>query len=731
MAALCSDRTAHAYLFSGPRGCGKTTSARILARCLNCVHGPTDTPCGECESCTELSATGSGSLDVVEMDAASHGNVEDARALVERASFAPARDRYKIFIVDEAHMVTNQGFNALLKLVEEPPDHVKFIFATTEPEKVIPTIRSRTHHYPFRLVPPEILEHYMAELCAQEDVEVGEGVLPLVVRAGGGSVRDSLSVLDQLIGGSDTASVSYESAVALLGFTDSALLDEAIDAIAAGDGAALFGVVERLIQSGHAPRRFVEDLLQRMRDIVILGLVGRSGADVFTSVPADQLNRMAAQADALGARRASEAADLVNETLSSMVGATSPRLQLELLCARLLVPHDAGGSAGHRDSRAGGGVFPGDPLSRSERQAAQEMAAEARARFSGGRQSAPPAVASASVNPPAQPAAPAPKATPAPQAVPEPSAGVGADSFNTGADWGLPVDMSEAAWPAPPVEPAANGDASGAAAHSGTPVAESETPALTAPASKAGTAGAASDASGSDSASEIRARWSEVIEHLKNSGERSAGTLLGDYAEVGVFEGGELCLHFANENMVGAGRRYAPALAQALTQVLGIEATIRCLAGNTPPPKAEAASEPASSGAVIAEESAPPVNEPAAASAPSVPTPEPPAEPAADYSDYSPFAVLDIPDSGAGEAGAASAQAAGAGASDSAAAKAVEGGRAEAADSLDDNGIDEAHLVSDDDPEIAQSSVVGLNVVLEHLGGTVIDEIKEDQGKGR
>lgn len=337
MAALRGERTAHAYLFSGPRGCGKTTSARILARCLNCAQGPTDTPCGECDSCRELGTSGSGSLDVIEMDAASHGGVDDARELVERAAFAPARDRYKIFIVDEAHMVTNQGFNALLKLVEEPPDYIKFIFATTEPEKVIPTIRSRTHHYPFRLVPPELLEELMVGLCAEEGVEIGAGVLPLVVRAGAGSVRDSLSVLDQLIGGSDDSTVSYESAIALLGYTDSALLDDAVDAIAAQDGKTLFDVVDRIVQSGHAPRRFVEDLLQRLRDLVILSLAGDSAVEALSSVPADQLSRMHKQAENLGAARASRSADLTNEALSSMVGATSPRLQLELLCARLLL----------------------------------------------------------------------------------------------------------------------------------------------------------------------------------------------------------------------------------------------------------------------------------------------------------------------------------------------------------------------------------------------------------
>ena len=275
--ALRTDRVNHAYLFSGPRGCGKTTSARILARCLNCAEGPTDTPCGTCASCVELARDGGGSLDVVEIDAASHNGVDDARDLRERAAFAPARDRYKIFILDEAHMVTPQGFNALLKLVEEPPEHIKFIFATTEPEKVIGTIRSRTHHYPFRLVPPAQMLDYVQKMCVDESVEVEGGVLPLVVRAGGGSVRDTLSLLDQLIAGSEGGTIHYERAVALLGYTHGALLDEVVDAIAARDAAAVFGAVDRVIQTGQDPRRFVEDLLERLRDLIVVAAT-RDGA---------------------------------------------------------------------------------------------------------------------------------------------------------------------------------------------------------------------------------------------------------------------------------------------------------------------------------------------------------------------------------------------------------------------------------------------------------------------
>jgi DNA polymerase-3 subunit gamma/tau len=337
--ALRTDRVNHAYLFSGPRGCGKTTSARILARCLNCAEGPTDTPCGVCPSCIELSRDGGGSLDVVEIDAASHNGVDDARDLRERAVFAPARDRFKIFILDEAHMVTPQGFNALLKIVEEPPEHVKFIFATTEPEKVIGTIRSRTHHYPFRLVPPAQMLEYTQTLCDAEGITVAPGVLPLVVRAGGGSVRDTLSLLDQLMAGSEGTNIEYERAVALLGYTHGALLDEVIDAIGARDAAAAFRAVDRVIQTGQDPRRFVEDLLERLRDLIIVSATTSEGAAaVLRGVPQDELDRMDAQAHKFGDAELSRAADVANAALTEMTGATSPRLHLELMIARVLVP---------------------------------------------------------------------------------------------------------------------------------------------------------------------------------------------------------------------------------------------------------------------------------------------------------------------------------------------------------------------------------------------------------
>ncbi|WP_341933692.1 DNA polymerase III subunit gamma and tau [Microbacterium sp. LWO14-1.2] len=374
MTALRGDRVGHAYLFSGPRGCGKTTSARILARCLNCAEGPTDVPCGTCPSCVELSRAGGGSLDVVEIDAASHNGVDDARDLRERATFAPSRDRYKIFILDEAHMVTPQGFNALLKLVEEPPPHVKFIFATTEPEKVLGTIRSRTHHYPFRLVPPAAMLEYVEKLCAEEGVVVEKGVLPLVVRAGGGSPRDTLSLLDQLIAGSDspagseTVTVAYERAVALLGYTHATLLDEIVDALAAGDAAAAFPAIDRVVQTGQDPRRFVDDLLERLRDLIVIAAVGAGASAVLRGIADDELARMRTQAEAFGSARLSRTADVVSAALDDMSGATSPRLHLELMVARVLAgPTDAVAAAPAAQPRAAAGqaTAPSSPAPRA------------------------------------------------------------------------------------------------------------------------------------------------------------------------------------------------------------------------------------------------------------------------------------------------------------------------------------------------------------------------------
>ena len=343
MRALDENKLTHAYLFSGPRGCGKTSSARILARCVNCAKGPTSHPCGECESCKDLATGGPGSIDVVEIDAASHNGVDDARELRERAGFAPARDRYKIFILDEAHMVTPQGFNALLKIVEEPPEHVMFIFATTEPDKVIGTIRSRTHHYPFRLVPQEVMGPYLEQICEDEHIEAEPGVLRLAMRAGGGSVRDTLSVLDQLMVGAVDGSIAYDSAVALLGFTPDALIGEAVDAVADKNGEALYGVIQKVVVGGFDPRRFVEDLFARVRDLLVLTLGGERAESVLSDdAAAENMDDLRRQASALGLSALTQMADTINATLANMTGAISPRMRLELLAARLLAGREEG-----------------------------------------------------------------------------------------------------------------------------------------------------------------------------------------------------------------------------------------------------------------------------------------------------------------------------------------------------------------------------------------------------
>ncbi|WP_147543599.1 DNA polymerase III subunit gamma and tau, partial [Aeromicrobium massiliense] len=336
--ALANNRVNHAYLFSGPRGCGKTTSARILARTLNCEKAPVAEPCGECQSCRDLARGGPGSIDVIEIDAASHGGVDDARDIRERAFFSPVSSRYKVYIIDEAHMVSPQGFNALLKLVEEPPPHLKFIFATTEPDKVIGTIRSRTHHYPFRLVPPRTLADYLRKLCDAEGVALDPKALPLVVRAGGGSVRDTLSILDQLLGGSGPDGVTYELAVALLGYTPDALLDEVADALAAHDGASVFGVVDKVVETGQDPRRFAEDLLQRLRDLIVVSAVPDALTSGLLDVPQDLGERLQGQASRFGKAELARAADIVNAGLLEFRGATAPRVLLEIMCARILLP---------------------------------------------------------------------------------------------------------------------------------------------------------------------------------------------------------------------------------------------------------------------------------------------------------------------------------------------------------------------------------------------------------
>ena len=626
-AALRANRVTHAYLFSGPRGCGKTTSARILARCLNCAQGPTDTPCGQCESCRELATGGPGSLDVVEIDAASHGGVDDARDLRERATFAPVRDRYKIFIIDEAHMVTNQGFNALLKLVEEPPEHVKFVFATTEPERVIGTIRSRTHHYPFRLVPPDVLGPYLTGLCAEEHIGVGEGVLTLVMRAGGGSVRDTLSVLDQLMAGAIDGQVTYQTAVALLGYTDSALLDESVDALAGGDGAAAFRVVERMVESGHDPRRFVEDLLQRLRDLLIIAVAGDGARDVLADTPHDQFERMQRQAQNWGPHGLSRAADLTDEALRAMTGATSPRLQLELLVGRILVPAPAAAPAqgpvqGTVGMTGGGAPREASSAPSSEASSGRFGAREAREALARKKQERAEASAPA-------PQAPASSAAPAPQ---------GGPAWGSGPDWSAQKPAAPESNSAP-AQDARQEAPLREAAHESTPARESA-PAQAEPRPAAppqqrhesaaqqrsdAPARAEAPASGRD-ADMLRGRWNEVVERL-SSISRVTWSMVGGNAQLGAVDGSQVILLFPVEAMVNAFSRgpRAADVEKAINEVTGLTVSVSAQVGQasggpaTTGPSAQAshpgpAAQPSQPGGWVSEP--PPFDEAAAQAAP-------------------------------------------------------------------------------------------------------------------
>lgn len=558
--ALRSGRVNHAYLFSGPRGCGKTTSARVLARCLNCAEGPTDTPCGKCESCVELARGGPGSLDVVEIDAASHGGVDDARDLRERATFAPARDRFKVFILDEAHMVTSQGFNALLKIVEEPPEHIKFIFATTEPDKVIGTIRSRTHHYPFRLVPPDIMTPYLAGLCEAEGISVGAGVLPLVVRAGGGSFRDALSVLDQLLAGGQT--LEYEGALALLGYTSLALLDDVVAAVSAGDGASAFRVIDQVIATGHEPRRFVEDLLERLRDLIVLAAAGDAAGAALRELPADQFERMDTQARNLGPAELSRAADLVNDALREMAGATSPRLQLELLIARLLLPAAEDGELGlaarlDRLERGGGSAAAGAraPVAAPVRAPAPAPAAlaPASAHAPDAERVASPAPSTALVDEPAE----RPEPAPAPERATEPEATeVEPDT--------APVATSQPAQSQPaapaPAEPTS-------AVPAATPASAVATPSAPAAPASGGTAQVETEL--------LRRRWDEVLEAIASL-RRATWALVSQNAQVGELTGTTLSLVFSSAGLATAFRNgsHSDVVQRALHETLGVDVRV-------------------------------------------------------------------------------------------------------------------------------------------------------------
>ncbi|MET8852565.1 DNA polymerase III subunit gamma and tau [Amycolatopsis sp. NPDC004625] len=555
--ALSAGRINHAYLFSGPRGCGKTSSARIMARSLNCAKGPTPDPCGECNSCRALAPEGPGSVDVTELDAASHGGVDDARELRDKAFYAPAESRYRVFIIDEAHMVTTQGFNALLKIVEEPPEHVIFIFATTEPDKVLTTIRSRTHHYPFRLIPPGSMRSLLERNIAAEGVEVEPAVYPLVIRAGGGSARDTQSVLDQLLAGAGPEGVSYSRAVSLLGVTDVALIDDMVDALATEDAATVFGTVEKLTEAGHDPRRFATDLLDRLRDLVLLRAVPES-AGGLVSAPEEELSRMVAQAERIGLATLSRYADIVHNGLLEMRGATSPRLVLELLCARMLLPSVTEAETAllarierleRRATLAGGGGAPAEGGVEPPVRAAPEREFS---RPSQRTTSAGPAPVPEPVKPPGRPAVSEP--APAPVAKPEPAAAAPADG----------------GWSAPRTP----GGGAPAAADGGTAAPD----AAAAPAAPA--APKAPAAGGMDAAA-IRNVWPQLMTALRKfTGGRSLEAMLTQ-ATVASVEGNSLTLTHKSEPLARrlSDQDNARKIAGALTDVLGGDWQVRCVHG--------------------------------------------------------------------------------------------------------------------------------------------------------
>ncbi|NDJ89717.1 DNA polymerase III subunits gamma/tau [Mycolicibacter kumamotonensis] len=565
--ALSAGRINHAYLFSGPRGCGKTSSARILARSLNCADGPTPTPCGTCDSCLALAPNGPGSIDVVELDAASHGGVDDTRDLRDRAFYAPAQSRYRIFIIDEAHMVTTAGFNALLKIVEEPPDHLIFVFATTEPEKVLPTIRSRTHHYPFRLLAPRTMRELIGRICEQERVVVDDAVYPLVIRAGGGSPRDTLSVLDQLLAGSepmpgssDISHVNYQRALGLLGATDVALIDDAVDALAAGDAASVFGAVEAVVDAGHDPRRFAIDLLERFRDLIVLQAVPDAVAKGVVDAPEDILERMQEQAARLGSATLARYAEVVHAGLGEMRGATAPRLLLEVVCARLLLPSAADTEAAllqrveRIESRLDMSI-PGAPAQPATGAAAPTKQFTRRSQAAESTPAAQPA--------PTPTPEPAPTPTPQPAPTPEPAH--------------TPVP-EPAAEPAPVAKPAAAAPPEPAPAVPPPPPPPPPAPAAAAP--------------GEPDAAAVRAMWTTVRDKVRQRSRTTEVMLAG--ATVRAVDGNTLVLTHESAPLAKrlCEQRNADVIVEALKDALGVNWRVRCEAGappsETPSPAAPA-----------------------------------------------------------------------------------------------------------------------------------------------
>ncbi|GAA0553317.1 DNA polymerase III subunit gamma and tau [Actinomadura livida] len=603
--ALRNGRINHAYLFSGPRGCGKTSSARILARSLNCEQGPTPDPCGKCDSCVALGPTGTGHIDVIEIDAASHGGVDDARDLRERAFFAPVSARFKVYIIDEAHMVTREGFNALLKLVEEPPPHLKFVFATTEPEKVIGTIRSRTHHYPFRLIPPGVLTELVEEILRSEDVPYEAAALPLAVRAGAGSARDTLSILDQLLAGSDEAGITYARAVSLLGYTDSALLDEVIAAFAARDGAAVFAAVDRVVESGQDPRRFTADLLERVRDLVILSNVPEAGGSGLLNVAPDELEQMRRQASSLGPGELTRAADLLHTGLTEMRGATSPRLLLELICARILLP------AAYEDEAS---MFA--RLDRLERQAAQG----AQGGFAGG-QGGGASQAGGEQPPPAQGGDPTSSVNPGQDTAPPERASVD----NRGGGPAAQRAGTTGSRPSAPSAPPANSPASPAPNRPAGPAANpAANPA--AAAASGGPAGGAS-AGGMDFAA-VQRLWPDVVEAVKQKSRATWMVIMSGVQPVSL-DGKVLTLGFDAEGrrlgFVNGGRDTV--LREVFKERMGVDWRIDTVVGGGPPGPPPPRPGPSAGFGGAATPDPAPRQQPRPPAQPPAPRPEAPYEP--------------------------------------------------------------------------------------------------------